>query len=277
MSRIELKQSYTLPSTSLLVDVVAEQTQLSKSVVKRALTFGGGWVKSVGEKSLKRCRKAKQLLKPGDYFEFYYDADLLATLPQQPEPILQTDHWGIWYKPANQVSQGSRYGDLNSLEVCVQRLLNKPVYLVHRLDREARGLLMLAYSSQAAAALSKIWSTETLSKRYQARIHGTPPEHHGHIRVELDGKVAHTEYTLASVRDDGTSLVDIRLHSGRLHQIRRHFAALGHPLTDDPKYGGRPTSDKGLQLVAVELGFNDPCKLGAPTVRCRLPDRYCLF
>lgn len=259
-----------------MVDVIAEASGLSKSAIKRALIFGGGWLKAAGAKQLSRCRKAKQVVKPGDYFEFYYDERLLSAELPSPEVVLETSDWGIWYKPANQVAQGSRYGDANCLEVCVQRLRQKPVYLIHRLDREASGLLMLAYHSRAAAALSQLWAGRDIAKYYQARVLGKLPSGEQHIQLPLDDKSAHTEYQLAqSAEDDASSLVNIRLHTGRLHQIRRHFEAIGHPLLGDPRYGNGNRFAAGLQLVATRLAFNDPCS--GRTIDCELPSHWRLF
>lgn len=275
MTTIELKQHHQHAPT-VLVDAIAEASGLAKSAVKRGLTFGGGWIKLAGDKQLKRCRKAKQAIQAGDYYEFYYDAQLLAAPIPQPTVILETPHWGIWYKPVNQVAQGSRFGDANCLEVCVKRSRAGPVFLVHRLDREASGLLMLAYTPQAAAALSQLWAGREIQKGYQARVLGAVAPT-GDIELELDGKPAHTHYTLAyHAEDNASSAVDVRLYTGRLHQIRRHFAAIGHPLLGDPKYGEGNRFSGGLQLVASRLSFPDPCNQ-QQLVDCVLPLEKRLF
>lgn len=261
----------------LLVDKLALLTGASKSLIKRAMLFGGCWVRGAGQKALKRCRKAKALLKPGDYLEFYVETQLLEAPIPEPIPILETAHWGIWFKPVNQVSQGSRFGDANCLEVCVARLRKAPVFLVHRLDREACGLVLLAYSSAAAAQLSQLWSTQTIEKYYQARVLGLPEPMEGNIKLDLDGKAAHTQYRVAGQASAVQSWIDIRLHTGRLHQIRRHMAAIGHPLMGDPEYGEGNGFGAGLQLAAVELRFVDPCQAAKPSVICRLPPQWCLF
>ena len=277
MTVIAIKRHHHNPPMAL-VEAIAEaagEASLSKSAIKRALVFGGGWLKVAGSKQLKRCRKAKQLVRPGDYFEFYYDPQLLAEALPPPRPVMETPSWGIWYKPVNQLSQGSRFGEANSRDVCVKQQRQAPVHLIHRLDREASGLLMLAYTPAAAAALSQLWAGREIAKYYQVQVLGQLEPEVGDIQLPLDDKPAHTQYRQVS-STGGTSRVDVRLYTGRLHQIRRHFAAIGHPVLGDPRYGEGNHYDNGLQLVAVGLDFTDPCN-NRQRIECRLPAELCLY
>lgn len=276
MAPIRLQQVYS-GAPSPLVDVLAGLTPLSKSCIKRALVFGGGWVKAAGKRQLQRCRKAKYVVKPGDTLAFYYDEALLAAPVAVPECLLDTPHFGVWYKPANQVVQGSLFGDANSLEAVIQTLRGHAVHVVNRLDREAKGLVLVAYEPAAAKALSHLWQQQAVEKDYQALVLGHPQPAEGHLRTPLEGKAAHTEYQVVAHLDNGLSHVAIRLHTGRYHQIRRHFADFGHPLMGDPAYGEGNRWPQGLQLAAVGLRFLNPCCQPAQPVAVRVPEGYGLF
>jgi tRNA pseudouridine32 synthase / 23S rRNA pseudouridine746 synthase len=273
MSKIEITVVNDSANAIDLVDFIAAHTPLAKAAIKRALTFGGGWIKPAGQSSLKRCRKAKYAVRPGDTCAFYYDAELIARPLPQPRVIYENDHWGIWYKPRHQVTQGSRYGDANALERQINQLRQQPVWLIHRLDSAACGLIIFAYSVSACAQLNQLLKNQHIKKTYQARVlgHINPA---GIIELPLDGNAALTEYRCVK-QDENSSWVSIRLHTGRYHQIRRHFAQLGHPLLGDPRYGTGNAHAGGLQLVASQLEFIDP--ISQAGVNVTLSDEFCLF
>lgn len=254
LMKLHLKVTATTETT--LVELLTSQCELSKSAIKKALNFGGGWLKVGGKGAPQRCRRATKALRPGDAVEFYFDDQLYSTTPPAAAPIRVNRHWGIWYKPANVVAQGTPYGDQGCMEQQVQQLSGqKQVFLLHRLDREAAGLMMFAYHRQAAAQLNALWRSGAVSKIYQAEIHGHPTTT-GLIDEPLDGKAATTRFEVVTAKS-ASAVVRIQLETGRFHQIRRHFAQLGHPLIGDPRYG-LGGDKQPLQLVASELHFQCP-------------------
>ena len=149
----------------------------------------------------------------------------------------------------------------------------KRVYLCHRLDRETSGVMMFAKSERFAEAMRERWN-ELTEKTYVARVEGELADESGAFESYLKddpktmkvrvvganegGKLARTEWRKI---DDahprlGTTLVEVRLKSGRKNQIRVQFAAAGHPVLGDVKYGGRK-ADR-LHLRAVRLAFTHP-------------------
>jgi tRNA pseudouridine32 synthase/23S rRNA pseudouridine746 synthase len=254
---MKLHLKITVTAETTLVELLASQSELSKSVIKKALNFGGGWLRAGGKGSPQRCRRATKVLHKGDMVEFFFDDRLYSETPPAARLIQANRHWGVWYKPANVVAQGTPYGDTGCMEQQVQALGDqKQVFLIHRLDREAAGLMMFAYHRQAAAQLSELWRSGNATKIYQAEIHGHLESSTGRIEEPLDGKAASTRFEVIEEKSHST-LMRIHLETGRFHQIRRHFAHIGHPLIGDPQYG-QGGGKQPLQLIASELHFECP-------------------
>lgn len=141
-------------------------------------------------------------------------------------------------------------------------------YPVHRLDKNVGGVMVYARGGSAAAALSQAIQNGAMVKEYVAMVHGTPPEtgdwtdllwkDSGKNKVfvvkrERRGvKKARLEFT--RLTEGETSLVRIRLHTGRSHQIRVQFASRGFPLVGDHKYGARDDSPAPY-LFSCSLSF----------------------
>jgi 23S rRNA pseudouridine1911/1915/1917 synthase len=195
--------------------------------------------------------------------------------------LYEDNHVLVVEKPPNLLTQGDRTGDADLLSVLKEDLkirYNKPgnVYLglVHRLDRPVGGAMVFARTSKAASRLSEQIRLRTFGKTYLAVIHGTPPKSEDtlvhylekeeatntvHVTTKPEeGKKAVLEYALQDTRE-GLSLVQVRLHTGRPHQIRVQFSAIGHPLYGDQKYGAS-RNKPGMQLAlwAAEVGFDHP-------------------
>ncbi len=148
--------------------------------------------------------------------------------------------------------------------------------IVHRLDANTTGLMVLAKSEPAYSALKQAFRDREVDKRYHALVQGHPdplrgtidapigrhPAGDGRFAVMADGRPSVTHYdTLEAFR--GASLAEIILETGRTHQIRVHMAALRHPCAGDRLYGADPVFAEHLGLTrqwlhAVELGFAHP-------------------
>lgn len=145
------------------------------------------------------------------------------------------------------------------------------VYPIHRLDQNVGGVMVYARKKQSAANLSKAIQEGTMVKEYVAKVHGTPPEQGAWedllwkdsrknkvfvVKRQRGGvKKASLEYTRLAT-DGETSLVRIRLHTGRSHQIRVQFSSRGYPLVGDHKYGSRDERTAPM-LFSCRLTF--PC------------------
>ncbi len=241
-------------------DFLVEKSGLSKTKIKDAMAKGAVLLKPNKGKS-RRLRKASAKLKLGTTLSLAYDEALLTIKPSQANLVKDFDDYSIWNKPAGVLSQGNEFGDHCSLlrQVEIHFHPRRPVFLVHRLDREARGLLLIAHSKKAASLFSKLFQTGDIKKIYQAEVLGVPETEKGIIEKPLDGKPAKSEYRVISANEDAnSSILQVTIHTGRLHQIRRHLEILGHPIMGDPRYGTGNKDPRGLQLTAVSLRFVCP-------------------
>jgi 23S rRNA pseudouridine1911/1915/1917 synthase len=150
--------------------------------------------------------------------------------------------------------------------------------IVHRLDRDTSGLLVVAKNEAARAALAHQWKERQVEKGYLALVHGRlePPEgvidapigrdprHRQRMAVVEGHRAARTAYRVTRVLTSGPegtdcySLVDVRPLTGRTHQIRVHFAAIGHPVVGDHIYGRASPVLKRQFLHAYRLSFRHP-------------------
>ncbi|WP_049803676.1 MULTISPECIES: RluA family pseudouridine synthase [Pseudonocardia] len=148
--------------------------------------------------------------------------------------------------------------------------------IVHRLDAGTTGVMVVAKSESAYSELKRAFKERTVDKRYHAVVQGHPDPSRGTIDAPIDrhprhdwrfavvegGRPSVTHYdTIEAFR--AASLLDIRLETGRTHQIRVHFSAMRHPCVGDLTYGADPTLAKRLHLDrqwlhARELGFAHP-------------------
>lgn len=150
--------------------------------------------------------------------------------------------------------------------------------IVHRLDREVSGLMLVAKTHAAYESLQQQLKQRTMEKTYLLLVHGQPPEESGDIKFriarsstqprmaarpvgESAGRAAWTHYRVLK-RFHGAALVEADILSGRTHQIRAHFHALGCPVIGDPLYQIKKTMRNlqapRLMLQSIRLAFDDP-------------------
>ena len=234
------------------IDFLAQKTGLSKSKIKTTMTRGAVWLKSGSR--VKRLRRAKAKLVSGDLVSIYYSPKVLEAVPAKPILVDDQSSFSVWEKPVGLMSGGSRFGDHCSINRVVEQQLDRPTFLVHRLDRYVWGLMVLAHSKSAAAHLSGQFQQRETIKVYHAIVHGKLSVERA-INSPVDNKIASSTVKPISL-DADTSLIEVRIETGRKHQIRQHLASIDHPVVGDRQYGSQDM--KGIQLAAVELGFKSP-------------------
>ena len=144
--------------------------------------------------------------------------------------------------------------------------------IVHRLDKDTSGLLLVAKNDAAHAALSRQLSDREMEKHYRAMVYGKMKAPDGEIEkpigrsktdrkkmaVDENGRWAKTEWKVLKEYPDRT-LLDVHIITGRTHQIRVHMASIGHPVLGDPLYGHKRMPDvPRLMLHAYSLEFTHP-------------------
>ena len=156
----------------------------------------------------------------------------------------------------------------SEVPAAMKEMLGGEIFPIHRLDKNVGGVMVYARTKQAAAALSKAVQEGTMVKEYVALVHGTPPETGDWedllwkdskknkvfvVKRQRGGvKKARLEFKRLSAGE--TSLVHVRLHTGRSHQIRVQFSSRGFPLVGDHKYGSRDEKTEPM-LFSCRITF----------------------
>jgi tRNA pseudouridine32 synthase / 23S rRNA pseudouridine746 synthase len=260
MTRLHLQVVIAPGETRTASALLAQAAGLSKLSVKEAMQKGAVWLKPAGAGE-RRLRRAQTTPRPGDTLAICYDADLLARVPPTAACRQDAGRFSVWFKPAGLLTQGTRFGDHCSLLRQAEVFLRpgRGAFLVHRLDREAAGLVVVAHDRAAAAALSGLFAAREVVKRYRVEVRGPIAPTSGRIDRPLDGKPAVTDYV--RLRYDpaaDVSVVEVVMQTGRRHQIRRHFTLAGFPVMGDPSYGRNNKNAAGLKLTARALEFTCP-------------------
>lgn len=200
----------------------------------------------------------------------------IRILHEDPDVIVLVKEAGILSQETRRGGEYSVEGALGDYVRKGQWKSSRRVYLVHRLDRETSGVMMVAKNERAQQWLRDHWN-EVTTKIYRARVEGTLEGESGvfesYLREDENffvksvqnpkyGKFARTEWRTvqtASPQRPGsaTTLVEVTLKSGRKNQIRVHFSEAGHPVVGDAKYGHGRRGDT-LCLHAWRLSFVHP-------------------
>jgi len=257
----------------LLADEVGSRSRAVRLIDEGLVTVGG-------DLKQKRYRVA-----PGDVVA-WTEPDPAAravdpTLPDVPFTVpYEDEHLLVVDKPAGLVVHPARGHWTGTL---AQALAGRAAGgeegragIVHRLDRETSGLLVVARSEEAHRRLKDLISSRLVEREYLALVLGRPPARSGTIDAPIGRdrrdrvrnstdtdtpREARTHFTIERALPE-TTLLRVRLETGRTHQIRVHLEAIGHPVVGDPEYGGTASGpDLGLErqfLHAARLAFTHP-------------------
>ena len=162
------------------------------------------------------------------------------------------------------------------------------VFIVHRLDRDTSGLMMLAKTMEAKDTMQHNWNNMVLNRKYVAVVEGVIPYDEGVVKSYLaetaqfevystqdptKGQLAITRYKVLK-RSSGYTLVELELDTGRKNQIRVHMKDLGHPIVGDRKYGASSSPIRRLALHARTLRFVHPITRKEMNFELPVPTRF---
>lgn len=198
-----------------------------------------------------------------------------------PTILYEDNHILVVLKEQNLASCPDETGDENLLDLLKEDIRvryekkgNVYLGLVHRLDRPTGGVMVFAKTSKAAARLSAQMREGDFSKRYLAVLCGIPEKREGRLENYLKKNTVNNTVYLSTPGTDGAklavldyvireergqyALAEIKLHTGRGHQIRVQTAGMGCPVFGDMKYGGEKAQKGKLALWAYSLSFTHP-------------------
>lgn len=224
----------------------------------------------------KIARRAKTLLAQGDRIVICKK----ESLDRRPKVLFEDEHLLAIDKPIGLVS---------SLDA-LKRHFKGDLFLVHRLDKETSGVLLLARSAAAAKSLERQFRERTVHKTYLALVEGEVKQAKGVIENHLEvksrfqggviyglakgkGLFAKTAWSLVK-RFAGLSLLCCFPHTGRTHQIRVHMKGMGHPIVGDPVYGGKRALESRMCLHAYMIAFEHPILKTQIEIKSSIPDAF---
>lgn len=175
------------------------------------------------------------------------------------EIVYSDDDFIIVNKPSGLLTAPTPEGDRGTLFALVKERFGH-VFIVHRLDMETSGVLVLARTEEANRVLSERFRVHDIEREYAAVLRGSPAFEAQTIDVAIADRRAVTHVTVLERFDDRATLVACRLETGRTHQIRIHAKHIGHAILGDPRYGERSVGVEPprLALHARLLGFLHP-------------------
>ncbi len=241
-------------------DQLVEQSALSLETLEDAANKGALWHRSKHNGKFRRLRTLTKRLKPASEIALNYNAQILAMEAQTPTLIADEGSYSIWDKPAGMLCQGSKWSDHTTITETVRRMHGKPSFLVHRLDKAASGLLVIAHTASATKQLSQSFAERKIDKQYECIVDGlfndpVPKT----IELDVEKKAATTVVLEAKPNETSDrTWLKVRIVTGRKHQIRAHLSALDLPIVGDRLFNANCKDEEDLQLRAVQLAFECP-------------------
>lgn len=220
---------------------LARRLGLSRRAAKKLLDDRQVWV------NRQLVWMAHHVVRRGDILQ----TPAAAARPAQPQHmrvLIEDAHYLFVDKPAGIMTVGP-----DGVEERLRAQLALPALrVIHRLDRDTSGCLMVARTDAAFQAAVEVFKTRRVLKVYHAICAGAIERRSSTIREELDGEPAVTHLTVLASTRDATYLA-LRIETGRTHQIRRHLASIRHPVIGDHQYGMKSAHDQRIQQVARQM------------------------
>ena len=251
---------HTLSAWGSALSQLASASNLTEEQVIDAALKGGVWRKKHNAHKLRRIRDLTGGCTVSDQLYLNYDATILAQTPLTPILVSDQLNYSIWNKPPGMLSQGSKWSDHCTITETVRCQHGKPTFLVHRLDKAASGLIVVAHTKNALKKLTALFSARLVEKQYKVAVHGEFSHSLPHrLDMLVENKEAITDVLGAQYNTaNDTSVLLVSIDTGRKHQIRNHLHAIGMPVVGDRLFDPDREHTQDLQLIACVLGFDCP-------------------
>ena len=191
---------------------------------------------------------AHHTVRRGDVLQTSAAQALQQQKPQNIRVLIEDEHYLFVDKPAGILTIGPDGAE----ERLRAQLASPELRVIHRLDRDTSGCLMVARNAAAFTAAVAVFKTRRVLKVYHAICVGCIERRSSTIREAIDGEPAVTHLTTLASSRDATYLA-LRIETGRTHQIRRHLAGIRHPVIGDHQYGLKSAYDARIQQVARQM------------------------
>ncbi len=189
--------------------------------------------------------------------------------------VYEDDYLLIVYKPSGMLTHPTKYQEENTLLNALTNYLNTNFFLVHRIDKDTSGLVLIAKDEKVYQQLLKMFENRMITKKYYALVHnrfnidhfiidipiGRSKDNHLKMSTSRNSKNAKNSISEVNVIKNYQhhALVDVNLKTGRTHQIRVHLKHINHPIVNDPLYGiEKQTTNYGQCLIAYYISFIHP-------------------
>ncbi|MFZ4401593.1 MAG: RluA family pseudouridine synthase [Bacteroidales bacterium] len=262
----------SVKKTASLAEILLEEFgSASKTKIKKLITSG-----SICDENGKAIRKAETIIQQGQTLEYTKFKDTSGKVRAPYNVIFEDEYFVAVIKPAGVLT----HGDTGKKNVSLLQQMTeyvkeasrgkKRAFIIHRLDREVSGILLIAKSEEMMQLMKENW--QDTEKLYYALIEGHPEVEEGSIQSWLkegphqimmsvpeseDAKFAVTHYKVLEKLKDH-SLLEVKLETGRKNQIRVHFGDMGYPIVGDRRYGADDTYERQIRLHAFSLSFTHP-------------------
>ncbi len=262
----------------LIKDILRKKLNISTSLLKK-VKFGGVSINGTAV-TMRKYVISGDLIEvrlPKEESEGIEPIDLPLNIAYEDEHILAV------IKPTNMPTHPSRGNNLVTLANLVMAYMGEGFVFrsINRLDRDTSGIVIIAKNQYVAGILASDMKAGLFEKYYEAILSSAPKELYGIIDapieresegnikrcVRADGKRAITEYKVTKLLEDGRAVCEIRLHTGRTHQIRVHMAYIGAPLYADYLYGNE-IPDESYSLIAKKIIIPHPITRERLELKC---------
>ena len=245
------------------------RSQIQKLISGKNITINNSEIKSSTE--IKYNDKIKISIPNIDKAPLIASEIKLEIIYQNSELIVINKPHGIVVHPSKGHSNDTVINALLGMDIKFETILGqKKPLLVHRLDKNTSGLLLVAKNEKTYNYLTEIQKKRKIKKHYFAVISGVPDKKHATIDASISRNKSHRKKMSVNSKgrkslttykviksNNNMSLIELELHTGRTHQIRVHMQALGHPIIGDELYGKKSKLINRQLLHAYKLEFKD--------------------